>query len=353
MTYRLILRFSKIIFLLIFIAPLLPHSTCHADDQIQRMEKRYKDSGNHHRLAKSLAVMYYNKNLYGKCSDVLDFHLENLDSKELYLLSLCFHKQNKFDDQIRVLDLALKKEPKNRHYLKYLADAQFRLKKYDDAVQTYRMLLQVFPKSQQAYVGLINIFRESQNAYELREILKQAVKTLGPKKQFINELCHVYYEQAYFEPALKTCTIATQKDYQNPDNHVFLGLSLLENEKPVEGLEKLKFAAARFKNSAFAQYSLGFQFLKEKNFSSAFKYLEKARDLDPKKAAHQLQFANVNFELKKYQSALDSFEKACELDRNTANDFLSAASRLRSDRNYDWIKIYDTKSKHCRFKSLM
>ena len=109
------------------------------------------------------------------------------------------------------------------------------------------------------------------------------------------------------------------------------------------GLRVLKNAARSFKKSEYAQWAMGQHYLELENFPSAFRFYSRAVKADAEAHRSLFGLAQSAFELGRYSIAFKNFELACRKDdKATLVPFRAAASRLRQNKNYDWMKKFDS-----------
>ncbi len=226
--------------------------------------------------------------------------------------------------------------------------AQMLNKKTSEALESLKTALELNPKYQPAYEKLAQMYEQKKNPYELRILYQDMLEKIGRKPPFLNKLCEINTTQDYQEDqALFYCKQAITKDPKTPENYVYLGIIQKNGGSDEEAKKTLRAAANAHSKSEFAQYTYANLLDEQKNYVEAAKYYQKCTEADKASARCWIGAARMNFEIHKYEQALEAFKKSCALDRKNAVSFRKASNALKSQKDSIWVKQYEKASEGC------
>ena len=164
--------------------------------------------------------------------------------------------------------------------------------------------------------------------YEARILVDDMIKTFGPRKKFISELCYLYYTDGFIEQAVEMCQMGIQRSRNKPDNYVYLGLAFRNSGETKKAKRLLKKAGKRFPASELAQWAAATISADTNNLMAAEKHLKKAVKADPRSARSQLMLAEILFKLEKHKEALNHYKAHCKIQQAVPSEFKLAAGKL-------------------------
>lgn len=271
-----------------------------------------------------------------------------LSTRELSFLAEGFRVKKQALDEVRVLELILGKSERNARIWNRLGEVNLELGYFDKAVSNFRSAISVSKKYRLPYEGLKKIFLEKKKSnYELREVLKDMVEVFGKEKTSLALLCRSYFEDGYMDQTRGICREARKLDPANPDNGVYLGLSLLQVGEEASGLKWLEESSRRFKSSEFAQWALAQYHFERKNIPAAHEFYILATKADPSAARSQKGLALASFELKKYEQSEAAFRIACKQIKGTLQDVKTAVAKLKREGNSVWVERFQALTSEC------
>lgn len=292
------------------------------------------------------AINLYKVRKYREITQLLWKNLDKLSRTDFIVLAKSHEKLNQPKDMVKVLNMLIAKNDKDAEAISLLGNANLLENKQNEAIDQYRQALEINPKYLPAYEELIKIYEERKNLYELRLIFQDMIKFIGDKAEYISELCRINYQDGIYEPAVKECNSAIQKNKMIPDNYVYLGLSYINMGNEDKGVKYLNAAAKKFKKTELVQYSYANYLMEHKDFLQAKNYFKLATEADIKSVRSWSGLANSLFELKQYQESYISFQRLCSLDRQKVSELRKVANILRNSKD-PWSGKFDQLADRC------
>jgi tetratricopeptide (TPR) repeat protein len=289
----------------------------------------------------------YKQKDFGKVVSLLSPEIEKLNRESLLLLAKSYSALNKHDPAIKTLNACLALNPKDFEAKTMIGTEQLAMNRDAEALITLKEALEINPRSSMAYKALSQYYEKRKNNYELRLLYEDMLAKVGEKPETVTRLCSLCTEDRFYELALKYCQRGIQLSPNEPSNYVYLGITFKETDSKEKAGEALKKAAQDYPQSAFSQLTYAKFLDEQKNFVTSYGLYKKATTADPKSAEAFVGLANSSFELQKYSDSLAAFEKACALDRKILPAFRKAAITLRSMKNSDWLKQFETSIEKC------
>lgn len=288
---------------------------------------------------------------YERVIELLLGHAVEIGKPSRLMLAESLHKQKRFEDEVRVLELNLKDDAEDYLTLARMGQAYVELKKNDEAIQSFRQAIKKNRKYLPAYEDLLYLFETTNNLYEARLVLKDMAATFGSRKEYRNKMCRIDTLDGYVDNGIKVCLEAIYNDPEYPDSYVYLANNYRDAGKQTKAQQAYTDAAKRFPKSELVQSAAGRFFVERENFHAAYKYFRQATKADPKSVRALVGQAQSALEIGEYKNSLDSFIAACALDKSIATDFRQAATQLRVKQNYKWSGDFETKSNLCRLNN--
>lgn len=275
------------------------------------------------RLQEKKAMDYMKKNKNSKAIHLLE-SLEDSSPRSLLILAHAYENQGDFDNQIRVLKKLVKKNKKNGKYLIELAKGfknryfQTGLFKHrEEAVAVINTVYKLDKKyHEQAHLEMLKLLQYKEDSeetnYAILKLLQQLIREFGMKRAYIKEICKYFFANKFYSQSRSGCKKAMRYDPKEPSNYVYYALSLEKQEDMEKGLKK---AVKKFPKSAFVQMKTGFYFAEQKDYPSALPYFERAVQLDSNSAEIHLGLAQSLFHTRKEKKSYKHFLKACMLNK--------------------------------------
>jgi len=145
------------------------------------------------------------------------------DSTQFFLQKGLTEKQNgRRMESLKNFEKALKYDANNKAVLAELASAYMDLRKYFEALSTYKKLVDLGDKSPTNYKQLLQL---SFNMRKYNDVITYAneLKKIAPSEKINYYLGKVYYEQEDYGNAIKNLTVAATDDPNNAETQFLIG----------------------------------------------------------------------------------------------------------------------------------
>lgn len=284
---------------------------------------------------------------YAEVKAMLLPSLDKLEAPALSVLARSLLELKEFHEALRVTQMLISKNEKDDAALSLAGKIQFRLKKEKEALELYKKALEINHKNMGAYKGLIELYESRKNYYELALIYVEMISQLGEKGEFLSRLCDIYTKDELYDQAKSYCNKAMLKDPLNADNYVNIGIMFRNQKEETAAEQSLKNAAEKFQKSAFAQLTYG-QFLEnKKDYLKSYKIFSRCLALEPMNEICLLGHGFSAAQVLKYNESLESYKKACKLNRKNAVQARRVLQILRTEKRSAWIPKYEVLVENC------
>lgn len=265
--------------------------TLNIDSAIQEYKQAQRLDKENSLIYLSLASSYIKKNDIPRAIEALKL-AEKLDPEAIEphaILALLYSSQDKPDLAASEYEKALKGssklQPKNVEIYKSLGAVYLQQKRFEDAKQAYKLILDLAPDDAEAHFYLGSIHNELKDNELSKKELRRAIELKPDYHQALNFLGYVYVEEN-------------------------------SNLDEAEGMIK-KALELEPNNGAYID-SLGWLYYKKANYKEALKELERASALveDPVIFDH---LGDAYFKLEEPQKAKENWQKSLKLDAKQEN----------------------------------
>lgn len=284
---------------------------------------------------------------YNKVISMLSPEVEKLDRQGLFALAKAYSALKKSEAAIKAYTAALSLNPEDVEAKTLIGAEQMVSNKEKEALVTLKEALEIRNDFVPAFKLLIRLYEKRKNKYELRLLYQDLVEKIGPKAEYLTQLCELTTTDGLYDLSEKYCQQGIEKNSKEPNNFVYLGLTRKETGKTKDAEGILKKVADDFPKSALAQNTYAQHQEEKKNFISAYAYYKKAIVADAKSVTGYLGVAQSALEIQKYQESLDGFMKACKLDKTTLPAFRKATNTLRTMKIEEWLRKFEKQSESC------
>lgn len=281
--------------------------------------------------------MFVNNNKLKQATEYGWKNIDKIDKKGLIVLARTHIKLSQFTEAVRATTLALSKDPKSFETLTLQGEAQFKLLKNKEAIDSLKKAIEINKKYQPAYEVMAEIYQSRKNTYELRILYQDMVETIGPKIDFLTKLCQINTNDGTNDQGLKYCKQAIEVDPSVVDNFVYIGI-IYKQQKDTEAAKKqFKLAVTKFPNNEMSQYNLGSFFEEQKNYIDAFNAYEIASRIDPKSFRSWIGLGSTAYQIQKFDVSYKALEKACRLNKKESLVAIrKAAIYMKNNKIYAW-----------------
>lgn len=285
---------------------------------------------------------------YAEAVSVLEPLRSRLSRKGLMLLGKAHLGLNQGREASQIFSLITNRDPVDYVALTYLGQAQIQLKKEIEANKTFRKAINLKRDYRPAYEALIALARTKGNKYDVRALLEDAVQHMGPDSVFLAALCAAYSSEGFVDKALDTCREAIKADRKIPENHVYLGLTYIDDKNKETARKVLRKASDQFPKSAFAQCAYGEVLRSDEDWLQAAELFQKGVLADPKNAPCWIGLAEAQFENRMFEDSLKSFATACTLARQKVLPMIKRyKGKLRKGPNKEHHAKFEDLSNRC------
>lgn len=270
-----------------------------------------------------------------------------LDVKGLMLLGKSYSNSENPMAAIKTYTLALTKKEKNFEAKTMIAHEYLNMKKERDALAALREALEYNPKYEPAYLELEQLYIKKNNKYELRTLFIDMIQNVGEKAEYRTRLCEISYSSGLYEAATADCRRGIILNKEEPKNYVILALTFKETGNRPEAVSLLKRAADNFTKSFDSQLTYASLLEEEKNYIESQKYYRKAVDLQPTSLKALVGLASTTVELQKFSEAIETYAKACKVNRNTVVALRKSIVSLKGFKANEFITKYEDLAETC------
>jgi Tfp pilus assembly protein PilF len=223
------------------------------------------------------------------------------------VLALLYFSQGKPELATTEYELALqnasKVEPKNIDVYKSLGIVYLRQKKFKDAENTYRLILDLSPSDSEAHFYLANVYDELKNRGQTIVELKKAIELRPDYAEALNYLGYLYVEENKdFDAAESLIRKALSLDPENAAYIDSLGWLYFKQGKFNDAVKELKKASTLLDDYVIFDH-LGDAYLKLNDRQNAIASWERSLIIDSKQDQVKQKLDRLNQEVTKNGAA--------------------------------------------------
>lgn len=258
------------------------------DLAIEEYRKALKTDKQSFLIHLNLASTYIKKNEISKAIEELKLTIR-LDPEAVEphaILALLYSSENKFDLATAEYEVALKnaskRQPQNIDIYKTLGAVYLQQKKFKDAENIYRLILNLSPNDAEAHFYLGSVYEESKNRGAAISELKKGLELNPDYHEALNYLGYLYVEE---NENLDMAEVMIKKALEmQPDNGAYvdsLGWLYFKQGKLKEAIQELERASSLMEDPVIYDH-LGDAYFKINDIPNAKLNWQKSLDLDPK-----------------------------------------------------------------------
>jgi len=258
------------------------------DLAIQEYKKALKTDSQNSLIHLNLAATYIKNNEIPRAIEQLNLTISlNPQAVEPHvILAGLYSSQNKPELATAEYEIALqnasKRDPQNINIYKTLGAVYLQQKKFKEAENIYRLILDLSPNDAEAYFYLGNIYEELKNRNAAISELKKSVELNPDYHEALNYLGYLYVEE---NQNLEAAEIMIKKALEiEPDNGAYvdsLGWLYFKQGKLKEALQELERAGFLMEDPVIYEH-LGDAYFKVNDIANAKLNWQKSLKLDPK-----------------------------------------------------------------------
>lgn len=236
----------------------------------------------------NLATSYIKLNRFREAEEELKITIKLGSPEDLeprVILALLYTSQGKIQEAQNayqeILEEALKTQPKSVEIYHSLAKIYYQQKKYDSAIQAYKIILEISPEDKEAHLFLSLIYDEKGRREEAIDELKKVISIDPEFSEALNSLGYLYAEEGI---NLDEAEILIKKALEfEPENGAYidsLGWVYFKKDKIDEAIKNLERAAQLISDPVIYDH-LGDAYFKKGDLERAKDFWKKSLDLDP------------------------------------------------------------------------
>ncbi len=158
--------------------------------------------------------------------------------------------------------------------------------------------------------------------------------------------CKYNYLSGYNKETQQACELAAKEDPKNPENRIYLGQSYVNTGEEEKGQRMLASLGEKFSSSAKALHATAQNYHKNQNLSQAYLFYKKAVAHPQGLDESYLGLAQVAFELRKYDVAMNAFKEHCRRTDKLHQEFRRASGLLKD--SPEWQSRYRQTMLDCK-----
>ena len=204
---------------------------------IETLEPKVKNDPKDFKSAIALAHAYYDKKEFAKVPPLLWKFIDHLQKFDFYILLRSQNEIAQADELLKVSNLLISRNPKDFEAFHYQGKAYVMKKKDKEALESFKKAIEANAKFLPSYLSIAEIYEKRKNLYEQRALYQDMLQVFGPLTEILTRLCQVNTKDGFAELGEKYCRQAIQKDPSIPENHINLGIVVLQSGEKLKAKE--------------------------------------------------------------------------------------------------------------------
>ena len=305
--------------------------------------KAIKFKSSHLDAYKNLGLILYGKEKYRESMEYLrDYIIYNPDSTRiLNILGDVFIKENRFQEVIDTYTRLLKLED-NITYYKYIADAYFNIKDYDNSKSVYTQICQMDSLDMSPYVRLGDIALREKNPNQAINLFLHAIKNNYNAIDMLYSLSIAYAESNLFLQSAITLQHILNISPDSPEINYQLAAIYKEMNLFTLAISHFNKYLYFYGDDPIAFYLLGESYFKINDYHNSKLAFEKSHKLNSGDSRTLFYLGLVSQKLKDYDNAAKSYKKAIKLnDEDIQSHYNLAIIYLELDKKREARKKLD------------
>jgi len=313
------------------------------DRAIDSYRKAIKFKTSHFEPHKNLGLILYGKEEYRDAMEYLrNYVVYNPDSTRiLNILGDIFIKEDRFQEVIDTYRRLLKFED-NIHYYKYIADAYFNIKDYDNSKSVYSKICQMDSLDMTPYVRLGDIALRENNPNQAINLFLYAIKNNYNAVDMLYSLSIAYAESNLFLQSAITLQHILSISPDSPEINYQLAAIYKEMNLFTLAISHFNKYLYFYGDDPIAFYLLGESYFKINDYQNSKLAFEKSHKLNSADSRTLFYLGLVSQKLNDYSNAAKSYKKAIKLnDEDIQSHYNLAIIYLELDKKREARKKLD------------
>lgn len=222
-----------------------------------------------------------------------------------------------YEKAIDPLKRAIAANPRSPYGHHLIGKVYFMLRQFDRAAVELAIALKLAPEDFDIAYTLALAHLKQQQLAAARQILTKQLQKLGNRPEVHNLFGRAYRETKHYDQAIEEFKKAIALDTRLARAHYNLGLTYLLKDGALalkEAAEEFRIELSVYPDEFLAIYNLGLVCVVERKYEEAVKLLDKASRLRPQNPDVRLFLGNAYHGLGQFERAIESLEKAMELN---------------------------------------
>lgn len=235
-------------------------------------------------------------------------------------LGLCRLELQQFEEAVKALEEAQKRQPNDIKINYTLAQAYQKAKQYQNAEKTYRLLAELSPADATSYYGMIVRMYDEVGQYDLAIEAAKKVVELNPSSEMAHyNLGIMYFKLERYDEAIAAFRKALEIRPTYEYAWYQIGYTYSKQKKYKEAIEAFKKFVELMPDSYDGWFNIGISYMLLKDFKNALEPLEKTVALKPDYGVALYNLAIVYLNLHDNLSAREIYKKLVTIDPGLAD----------------------------------
>lgn len=268
-------------------------------------------------LIVGLAKEFLRQGDYEKAGLLLWKQIQKLELRDLMLLAEVHLKAKQSNELRKVAEVMIGRDPKSSMAYYYLALGYNpkNPKEKENFKSNLLKSIELDPKNRETITALADFFYDQGNLFEVRSLYTDSLKILKKDPELTSKLCEAVSMDSLHNETKTICSDAMAVAPDNPENYVYMGISLKEQEKWDEAHKWFESASNKFPNSEFAWICLAETRQHKKDYIGTYEAYRSAVQSDSTSERALLGLAVSSADIKKLSESLETFKKLCRINR--------------------------------------
>lgn len=285
--------------------------------RVEYLKEKIRKEPTNLTLIVGLAKEFYRQGDYEKAGLLMWKQIEKLEPRDMMFLAQVHIKAKQPNEVRKVAEVMIGRDPKSSMAYYYLAMGYNpRSPKEKESYKTNLLkAVELDPKNREAIDTLANFFYDQGNLFEVRSLYADSLKIMKKDPELTSKLCEAASMDSLHDETKTVCSEAMKVAPTTPENYVYMGISLKEQEKWEEAHKWFESATGKFPESEFAWICLAETRQHKKDYVGVYEAYHAAVQADPSSERALLGLAVSAADIKKLSESLETFKKLCRINR--------------------------------------
>lgn len=330
------------------------------EHEINQLTKNIQSNPKNVRSRLFLANHYFQLKNWVQVIRILSPVSENISDKSLKQLSHSYLQAGKPREAHALVGTLLSHTKKSADALLLAVEIDSEIAKQTnfqpEATEAHERLFTTLKEAQKLHPTEIKVYEVwlamlekhiTHYAFEALRVMEDMKKNnLSFAAKHHSLFCKYNYLAGYNKETQQACELAATEDPKNPENRIYLGQSYVNTGEEEKGQRMLASIGEKFSTSAKALHATAHNYQQNKNLSQAYFFYKKAVAHKESLDESYLGLAQVAFELRKYDVAMNAFKEHCRRTDRLHQEFRRASGLLKD--SPEWQSRYRQSMLDCK-----